>query len=245
VQSVLTSSSVGSLQRFYFRNGDHCPFCNETLLSTTRDMPIWEAQSLSFCQLCGWWRSDVDVMPSDVPNVMYFLDGPFGIYRFTCVQNISHLDVQSAESKPIQLIRDHLTRDWGSRQFTHPRNIEEVVGSIYSSFGATVLVTQYSGDGGIDIIVEQNGEIFGVQVKRYNRRISLSQIREFIGALVVNRLPKGVFVTTSSFQRGARNLVSEALQADIKIELIDGDALFSELRNAQRCELDPEKETVG
>jgi len=112
--------------------------------------------------------------------------------------------------------------------------MEEIVGSIYSDLGGQVLVTNYVGDRGIDALVHKDGKIFGVQVKRYRDSIDVSQIREFIGALVTNDLTRGVFVTTSNFRRGARALANEAYRKDIAIELLDGDALYAELRNAQR-----------
>jgi restriction system protein len=232
--NISNSTISGSLQKFYFRYGDRCPFCNLDLISDR--LPNADEQSVSHCEICGWWRSDVDIFDFDADNIVTkILNPPFGIYRFTCVENISYLDIQSPNSQPVQLIRDYLTRNWPSRYTIHPRKLEEVVGSIYSSFGANVLVTSYSGDGGIDVLVERGNDVFGIQVKRYKNHINVAEIRELIGSLVVKGLTKGIFVTTSSFRRGARNLRDEALKKDISIELIDGDGLYSELINAQRC----------
>jgi restriction system protein len=84
-----------------------------------------------------------------------------------------------------------------------------------------------SGDEGIDGIVNEDVLGLGVvylQAKRYapENTIGRERIQQFAGALVGKRASKGVFVTTSSFSKGA---IEYANQVPQRIILIDGDEL--------------------
>lgn len=84
-----------------------------------------------------------------------------------------------------------------------------------------------AGDGGIDGIIslDQLGfEKVYVQAKRWQGSVGRPEIQGFFGALAGHRATKGVFITTSTFTREAReyaNLVSDSLV------LVDGGRLTS------------------
>ena len=84
-----------------------------------------------------------------------------------------------------------------------------------------------AGDGGIDGIIslDQLGfEKVYVQAKRWKGTVGRPEIQGFFGALAGHRASKGVFITTSTFTREAReyaNLVSDSLV------LVDGARLTS------------------
>lgn len=96
-----------------------------------------------------------------------------------------------------------------------------------------VEVTGRSGDGGIDGRgVVKLGQIISFHVhfqcKRYKDSVSSSQIRDFRGAMV-GRADKGIFMTTGSFTRDARQ---EALRDGAPpLDLIEGDDLVGMLRH--------------
>jgi restriction system protein len=84
-----------------------------------------------------------------------------------------------------------------------------------------------SGDGGLDGLI--NEDVLGLdsiylQAKRYapGNGVGVEKVREFAGALVERGASKGVFVTTSHFASGARNLAERIPQ---KLILIDGEEL--------------------
>jgi restriction system protein len=84
-----------------------------------------------------------------------------------------------------------------------------------------------SGDGGVDGVVNEDRlglDRVYVQAKRHAPENSVGEpaIREFVGSLVGFRATKGVFVTTSSFSRQARNYASSLPQ---RVILIDGKQL--------------------
>lgn len=83
-----------------------------------------------------------------------------------------------------------------------------------------------SGDEGIDGIIKEDRlglDIIYVQAKRWgNTVVGRPEIHKFAGALQGQRARKGVFITTSSFTKEARDFAS---LIDTKIVLIDGEEL--------------------
>jgi len=82
-----------------------------------------------------------------------------------------------------------------------------------------------SGDGGIDGIINEDRlglDVIYIQAKRWEGTVSRPEIQKFAGALQGKRARKGVFITTSSFTREAREYAS---MIDSKIILIDGEHL--------------------
>ena len=85
-------------------------------------------------------------------------------------------------------------------------------------------VTGRSGDGGIDGTIKEDSlgldEIY-VQAKRYadGSVVGEGDLRNFAGAIDASGTTKGVFVTTASFTRSARDYVARSPK---RIILIDG-----------------------
>ena len=80
-----------------------------------------------------------------------------------------------------------------------------------------------TGDGGIDGVIKEDMlgfDIIYIQAKKYEQPISEPQIRDFSGALDGKRATKGVFITTSSFTKSAKEYVAGI--GNKKIILIDG-----------------------
>jgi len=84
-----------------------------------------------------------------------------------------------------------------------------------------------SGDNGVDGVIDQDplgvDQIY-LQAKRYaaDNIVGASAIRDFFGALSLKKAQKGIFVTTSSFSKSARET---AAQLGGRIVLIDGKQL--------------------
>ena len=90
------------------------------------------------------------------------------------------------------------------------------------------ITTQASNDGGIDGIINEDVlglDNIGIQAKRYasDNVIGRPLLQSFAGALFGNGLNKGVFITTSSFTKGAVDFVKN--QSGMTIILIDGKKL--------------------
>jgi restriction system protein len=84
-----------------------------------------------------------------------------------------------------------------------------------------------TGDEGIDGVIKEDRlglDIIYLQAKRWNRNnvIGRPEIQRFVGALAGQGAKKGVFITTSSFTKEAREY---APKNETKIVLLDGDQL--------------------
>ena len=86
-----------------------------------------------------------------------------------------------------------------------------------------------SGDQGIDGILNQDRlglEKVYIQAKRQTSdQIREPEIRNFSGSLVAHGATKGVFITTSSFNAGARQTAESISKGTQLIRLIDGPEL--------------------
>lgn len=90
-----------------------------------------------------------------------------------------------------------------------------------------------SGDGGIDGVIKEDPlglDIIYLQAKRYakDNTIGRPEIQKFVGSLSGEGATKGVFVTTSSFSREAKEFPNKVQQ---RIILIDGDELTTLMLN--------------
>ena len=95
-------------------------------------------------------------------------------------------------------------------------------------YGISSKVTRFSGDGGIDGIIEEDKlglDNIYIQAKRWakDNKVSRPQLQAFIGAMADRGGSKGVFITTSSFTQDAQNYHPN----NYKIALIDGTRLAS------------------
>ena len=82
-----------------------------------------------------------------------------------------------------------------------------------------------AGDGGIDGVINLDRlglEKVYVQAKRWQGSVGRPEVQAFLGALAGRRARKGVFITTSTFTREAREYGEHLSES---IVLLDGTAL--------------------
>ena len=112
-----------------------------------------------------------------------------------------------------------------------PREFEKLVVKLLQKMGyggeieGSGIVTQYSNDQGIDGIIKEDVLGLGlihIQAKRYKLDCSIGRddLNKFVGALAGNQSSKGVFITTSSFTKGAMEYANNL--NGVTLVLIDG-----------------------
>jgi restriction system protein len=82
-----------------------------------------------------------------------------------------------------------------------------------------------TGDGGIDGIIKEDRlglDFVYIQAKRWNGSVGRPEIQKFVGALQGKNSHKGVFITTGTYSREAREF---AESVSTNVVLIDGDEL--------------------
>jgi restriction system protein len=80
-----------------------------------------------------------------------------------------------------------------------------------------------SGDGGVDGVIKEDKlglDLLYIQAKRWdNTTVGRPEIQKFVGALYGRKAKKGIFITTSTFSKDARDYADGL---DSKVILIDG-----------------------
>ena len=106
--------------------------------------------------------------------------------------------------------------------------MEEVVQYVFRSYYACdVMHCGRSHDGGVDLIMIDSDNPTLIQVKRRQNPDyveSVSVIREFLGALLINRSKKGIFVSTSNhYSKETIKTIDMILKENIvtRFELVD------------------------
>ena len=193
----------------------------------------FDIQDVSFhcCPACGWWCV-IQMLYYEAPK------SPFTAYQWAAGALVQEEfpDI----SAPITEVRSYLCARYDQRFSIDPYRLEEVVGSIFKSSGCHVRLTSRTHDGGLDIFgLDQLDRPFGIQVKRYRKRIGVEQLRHFVGALILHGQAQGVFVTTSHFSKNISQLCRRAEIAGIKLDCADGDKLFEMIKVAQISDFDP------
>jgi restriction system protein len=82
-----------------------------------------------------------------------------------------------------------------------------------------------AGDGGVDGVIREDKlglDLIYVQAKRWANTVGRPEIQQFVGALNGQRASKGVFITTSTFSREARDY---AESVNPRVVLVDGQQL--------------------
>jgi len=114
-----------------------------------------------------------------------------------------------------------------------PKSFEQLCQRVLREAGfVQVEVTGRSGDGGIDGrgILKMNGLLsyhIIFQCKRYQNVVSSKEIRDFRGAMQ-GRTDKGIFITTSTFTRDAKQEATR--DGAPPIDLIDGNSLAEKMK---------------
>lgn len=180
---------------------------------------------LHVCPICGWWQCSAGYWEAG-----HFCAGlASGILK-----NINELE----ETAPFHESRSYLLANYQYRYTIEPELMENIVGSIFKDFGYKTIVTSYGNDEGVDVYVipmyGTENDVIAVQVKRYKDKIQVSSIREFLGALVLKGLTKGIFVTTSDYTKGANKIVTQAKSKGIELRLLNSEDLYSALNLTKR-----------
>lgn len=215
-----------------------CLYCS-TALETTKSKTYDGSRLVTCfltrcCPVCGWWvKLDREQYPGQL-----VLGDRGGLMPFEkhygAAGSLRELNLKD-QSIPIEEIRAYLAAKYDARFEIDPWKFEETVASVYRDLGYEARVTARSGDGGIDAILEgPDDSVIGVQVKRYKGKISVEQIRALAGALLINGMTRGIFITTSTFQSGAQLTAERFLRTGMPIELIDAERFYDALGFAQR-----------
>lgn len=176
------------------------------------------------CHGCGWWDTDA-YLPAERDGKDH---SGFSIHRRAILKKF---DITSADVPVADLAR-HVTKYPQSVFRVEPYKLEELVANVFSrTMDCTVQWLGGPGDGGIDLLLVQGDHTWAVQIKRKSSPdspIRVALIREFVGAIVIEGITKGIFVTTSSFTKPALRTAVRAMHRPglSRVDLMDGSRLI-------------------
>ena len=148
-------------------------------------------------------RGDLDIASNSTPEEL-----------------IENAVIELAEELQSSILENLLNSD--------PYHFEQMVIDVLIAMGyggsreEAAKVTQKSNDGGIDGIINEDRlglDVIYVQAKRYKNKVGRIDVQNFVGALAGKQAHKGIFITTSDFNRNALEYAETVPQ---KIILIDG-----------------------
>ena len=241
---------TGSLIESSFKTG-FCPIC-QSKLSKYHHTPLVAEENyrppkpwiimypiLYVCHSCQWWHStkegriNGDGTKAYSPNIYYPV--------------LEEIDI-SSNAILINDLKVSLLKNWEDRKIISAGKAESLVQSILRDHLScdvhTSTANVNNADGGIDLhVCSKNGDIISaVQVKRRISRNSepVSEIRNFVGAMEIEGIKKGIFVTTAERFTDPAKKIPEKLKnvnSRLELELIDGQRLFELLK----CSIRPEE----
>lgn len=211
--------------------GDPCPYCSiQSLSSHIHDSDHLEnrafnRQHLMLCITCGWWIiesfSVVDYQSKNNHTAVFAKLQQF---------DSSHSDI------PAEALRSYIAKNEGKFECMSARMFEQLAAAIISeTYDCEVRLTAHSRDRGIDMysVISDNPWAFQFKRRLNGKPEGVEKVREFLGSLVENNVPNGLFLTTAPrYTAGALELYqsNNLGLAGYKMELIDG-ADFKDMFN--------------
>lgn len=107
---------------------------------------------VNYCPTCGWWRLVKDICIC--AKTWQIWDIFFGYCSVLKNLNLKDIDL------PLKEVSSYLVAKYEDRFKINPKVFEDVVANVFKSVGQDVLVTGYTHDGGIDVILGDSNEDF-------------------------------------------------------------------------------------
>jgi hypothetical protein len=233
---------------FHTVEDGNCPFCKIPTMKVYQDesseRPDWLdgglyliKESAWACNVCGWWRvktnkdttGHIDAVSVDIKNAVlkkYDLGG---------------------KDIPINILDKYLSKNFEDVIHIDDQKMEKLVQSVFSEhFSCNVTHLGKSCDGGIDLLFIDSDKPNVVQVKRrkkLKKTESVSFIREFLGAALLQKSKNLIYVTTANkFSTHAVKAANKAVSEDIveSYDLYDF-AKFRDILKLQKSKEDEPK----
>jgi restriction system protein len=116
-----------------------------------------------------------------------------------------------------------------------PTQFEERVQLLLADLGWTQLQRRGgSGDRGVDLMGQYEGERYVIQCKRYTKKVPPAMVRDLVGTRAIQQADRALLVTTSGFTRQGHDEAHNQ-----PVELWDGDALEEQIARADELRADP------
>lgn len=116
-----------------------------------------------------------------------------GIFLYAFIQNKRRIERARA-------IKSELIDRLGGVDF------ERYIAELLKYRGYKITTTPYSNDFGIDLVAKKDGDIFGIQIKRYTSRLDQKAVREAVAGMAKYKCNRAMVITNSFFTASAKVL---------------------------------------
>ena len=173
-----------------------------------------------------WGNSYAALNPNGIPHDIFLKSlaqsGPTfansALFFFLVIAGLSFLNSVFIRKKRILLIN---SRNRETLRALSWRDFKRLVGEAYRRRGYTI--TETGGGGGVDLVLEKNGETIFVQCRRWKmERIGVAIIRELLGVVYDKKASGGIVLTSGTFTKEAIDF-----SKGNPIKLIDGKVLYA------------------
>ena len=229
-----------------------CPCCGGRFVALSHQPRPDMVLGMSICTSCGWWHLHRDLL-----NIPLHTDLSLTSARWWELHHavMAKIDLNVSDL-PIETLQAHFARHWAHKTDLSAQQAEDIVASVlreyYGGDVERLTANANAADGGIDLIILSNGGVLrrAVQVKRRLTRDveSVQEVRNFVGAMLLEGESHGTFVTTASrFTKPALRIPENknVERARMEIELIDGERLLELLEYSERQRAPELPETLG
>lgn len=124
------------------------------------------------------------------------------------------------EEKKLKQQRSYWQKYWSDKQ-QDGFDFENAVGELYRKLGYKVKVTQGTGDGGVDLILQKDGQTIIVQCKAHTHQVGPEPVRALWGVKEDFDADSAIFVAYSGVTQGAKNFAKGK-----KLSIVDVDELI-------------------
>ncbi len=129
-------------------------------------------------------------------SLVEILNAKFDVFANETDAVLEDCNKQVEDLKNFAIVSESDLQDGFSR-YTW-REMEELTGKLFEKRGYSVEVTQGSVDFGIDVWAEKDGQIIGIQVKKWNNDVGFDDVTKTLGSNL-GKANKYILISTTSF----------------------------------------------
>lgn len=211
-------------EKFLQDNDLTCEYCDAKMLLiefSSKDVGYGSGigKFISECKNCGWWQAQ--------HTEFQFIDEDWTDRQVEGFQGILRAYDLESITVPVNTLRTYVLKKPAMLYDIHPTKMEQLVGAVFKDyFDCEVIHIGKSHDGGIDLLMIDGNQQYVIQVKRRtctNSVEGVQAISELLGAMILDRKRKGIFVTTADhYSESAVKATRRSKKiAGVTINLID------------------------
>ena len=175
-----------------------CPYCGTTLQHVegpaASRFPV-ERVEFRLCRGCGWWDAEESLVLDQEAGSNHYVAK--SIHRRPVLREFS----VGAGDAPLEGLIRHIASHPDELRDISPRQLEDLVGAVFGEYmDCEAIHVGGPNDEGVDLLLVGGDQKYAVQVKRRYRDAAeaVSGVREFIGAMLLQGIIRGLFVTTAN-----------------------------------------------